>query len=639
MIHQKFPVENYGDKLKLVTNTKSIVLEKSYHHRRLTVNIGSAPFHRPGSLSRKFQPRTAIFVGLVFGLIPFSTVSFGQTESAADFFPKTTAIYVHVEKPAELIETIESHPVLNYVLEMKDVKQLMRSPQFAMAMVGRGLLETQIDENIIEALKTNTANGIWIGVDTETNGVLLAFQSKDEARLKRVAGQILKLVATTGAKDGKSPFEKKDYRDSIAADFDDFLVARYKSWFVVSNKNDFVKVFVDNLHDGANSPLSKQDWFKKAVAQRGAQKSNSDVWAAVDLETIRKISDDKKPFLGQTDNPGVELIFGGVLDALKNAPHAMGELSLNEHLDFSLSVPFDADWAHEARDFFFGKNLGGFAPKALQPKNMIANLTSYRDVGLWWLSKEELYAENVIAQLAQADSQLSTIFSGMDFGKDVLGALEPGVQIIVTENTFDEKYVPDMKLPAFALVGKIKDPGKLKRKLRIAFQSVIGFANINLGMNGQPQLEVETETIGDTKISSAEYFYEEGTEEGLTLFNFSPTVAFQGSHLILASRKDLAVELAQLVADGKDETLKETNTRIEMDGNLLHKILDANRESLIAQNMIEEGNGRKEAESQIGALLKIVDLFKDMKLDYQIRPDEMKVDFSLRFDDVKKSVK
>ncbi|MFK7768469.1 MAG: hypothetical protein AB8B55_14705 [Mariniblastus sp.] len=579
-------------------------------------------------------PTFALAFVFLVGVATLARPLMGQ-ETAADFFPETTAIYLHVEDPANLIETIETHPVLNYVLQMKDVQKLMRSPQFAMAMVGRGLLETQIEENVIEALKSNTAGGIWLGFDTETNGALVAFKAKDEARLKTVAGRILKLVATTAGKDGNDPpFKKKDYRDAVAAEFDGFMIARYKSWFVLTSKKKFAKTFVDNLHDGADSPLSKQDWFKKAVAQRAGQKSKSDVWAAVDLETVRELADDKTLFLGQTDNPGVELIFGGVLDALKNAPHAMGELSLNEHLDFSMSVPFDAGWANEARGFFFGEDLGGFAPTALQPKNLIASLTSYRDVGLWWLSKEDLYAENVIAQLAQADSQLSTIFSGMDFGEDVLGALEPGVQIIVTENTFDEKYIPDMKLPAFALVGKIKNPDKLKRKLRIAFQSVIGFANINLGMNGQPQLEVETETIGDTKLSSAEYFYEEGTEEGLTLFNFSPSVAFQGSHLILASRKDLAVELAKLVADGKESEMKESNTKIKLDGNMLHEILDANRESLVAQNMIEEGHGRKAAESQIGVLLTIADLFKDATLDYQIRSDEMKVDFALRFDKV-----
>jgi hypothetical protein len=552
-----------------------------------------------------------------------------QSPSAADFFPETTAVFVHIEKPAQLIETIETHPVVNYVMEMKEVKQLMRSPQFAMAMLGRGLLETQIDENVIEALKTNTGNGLWLGVDTATNGVVVMFQSKDEDRLKQVAGQILKLVATTASKDGKKePFKKQEYRDAVAAEFDGFLVARYKSWFLLTNKPKCAKQIVDNMIDGTDKSLANQAWFKKALSQR----EQADVWAAIDLDAIRERSGDKQPFIGRTDNPGVELIFGGILDALKNTPVALGGLNINESIDLTLSTPFDAEWANDAREFFFGKDLGGFAPKALAPKNMIANLTSYRDIGLWWLSKEELYAEKVIAQLAQADSQLSTIFSGMDFGQDVLGSLEPGVQIIVAENRYDKRYIPDVKIPAIALVGKLKDPDKLQRKLGIAFQSVVGFANINLGMNGQPQLEVETESIGDTKIKSAKYFYEEGTEEGLMLFNFTPTVAFQGSNLILSSNRDLAIELAELTANQDVDAVEAVNTRVEIDGQALYKILNANRESLIAQNMLEEGNDREAAETQIELVLTIADLFRDAKLDYQITPQQMKAEFRLRFD-------
>ncbi len=288
-----------------------------------------------------------------------SNLAAQQSTSAADFFPGTTAVFVHVEKPAELIGTIETHPVVNFVLEMKEVKQLMRSPQFAMAMLGRGLLETQIEENVIQALKTNTANGLWLGVDTATNGVVIMFQSKDEDRLKLVAGQVLKLVTTTAANSGnKSPFKKQEYRDAVAAEFDGFLVARYESWFLLTNKPKFAKQIVDNMIDGSDATLSQQDWFKKALAQR----QPSDVWAAIDLETIRQSSAGKEPFIGRTDNPGVELIFGGILDALKNAPVVLAEFNIKDNIDLTLSTPFDAKWANEAREFFFGEELGGFAP-------------------------------------------------------------------------------------------------------------------------------------------------------------------------------------------------------------------------------------------------------------------------------------
>ena len=552
-----------------------------------------------------------------------------QSSSAADFLPATTAIYLHVEKPAELFDTIENHALVEHVLKLEQMQDLMLSPQFAAVMFGRSILEAQFDESVFETLKANSANGLWLAVDTKSEGVMLLFQAKEEARLKRVAGTILEFVKSNAEREGKDiPFKRVDYRDAVAAKFDDFLVARYRNWFAITNKPNLAKAFVDNQIDGIDSPLSRQAWFRDAVAKRG----DADIWAAVDMKTVRKVADNQKMFSGRTDNPAVEMVFGGILDLLKNAPVASAELKIGKQIDLSLAAPFDANWATEAREFFYGKNLGGLAPKSLTPKNMIANLTSYRDVGLWWLSKEELYAENVIAQLTQADSQLSTIFSGMNFGEDVLGALEPGVQIVVTENTYDSKYVPDVKIPAFALVGKLKDVRKMQRKLKIAFQSVIGFVNINLGMNGQPQLDLETEKLGDTKLLSASYFYEDGTEKGLMLFNFAPTIAFHDSHLIVSSNRELAVELSELLAIDAENQTTDSNTKLKIDGQTLHQILSANSESLIAQNMLEEGNDRVTAAQEIQVLLLAVDLLRDAQLDYRVTDDEMKLDFSIRFE-------
>ena len=573
---------------------------------------------------RKFSQFSALFLGILFVAVSYLPAQ--DSPSAADYLPDSTAIYMHVEKPADFIGKIEGHPIVDYVLEMKQVQQLLKSPQGALVMLGRGMFEAQIDENIIEALKSNTANGFWIGVEADTNGVLIAFQAKEEARLKRVAGQALKMVTSMAKRDGKKqPFKKVDYRDAVAADFGKFIVVRHRDWFLICNKSKLAKEFVDNQIDGTKSALSSQTWFKEAKKNRDP---NADAWAAVNMEILRKSARDPSLRNGQTDNPGVELFVGGVLDALKNSPTVLANLDLEKDLHLSFTSPFQSDWANESRDYFFGNDLNGLAPKALQPKNLIASLTSYRDIGQWWLAKEELYPENVIAELAQADSQLSTIFSGMDFGEDVLGSLKPGVQIVVTENQFDKDYVPDVQLPSFALVGKIKDKKSLERKLKIAFQSLIGFANINLGMNGQPQLEVDTEKTGDTRITAANYFFEDSTEEGLLLFNFSPTVAFKGDNIVLSSSRELAVELAELAGKGGEESV---NTKLEISGKMLHSILSDNSESLIAQNMLEEGNDRDEAEQQIKMILTVAQLMKDFGLKYDVQPDQMSLEMKLRF--------
>ncbi|MEM9943237.1 MAG: hypothetical protein AAF939_16860 [Planctomycetota bacterium] len=554
-----------------------------------------------------------------------------QGEQVAKIFPDSTVAILAIQRPKDLITEIENHFVTQSVMKLPEVKKFFRSPQGAIIKFAKGIVETQIGESLWDNLKTNTEKGIWLGFDPERNGVLVAFQSSDEAKLKRIAGIALTMVGQQAERDGKPiPYKKSNYRDAIAAKFDDFLIARYEDWFFLTNKPDMAKFAVDNLMDSSQPSAADQVWFRTAYDQlQTSLPSPSCVWGAVNLEQIKKLSKNDLAFNGQTENPGVELIFGGILDVVKNASTANFHLHLDQDLSIQVNTPFQPDWASENREFFFGQNLTGLAPKAIKPDHWIASLTSYRDIGEWWLAKEDLYPENVIAQLAQTDSQLSTIFSGLDFGEDVLGSFQPGVQIIATQNRFDDKYIPDLKLPAFALVGRLKESDSIQRRMRIAFQSVIGFANINLGMNGQPQLEVETEKRDESRISSAQYFYEEGTEEGLVLFNFSPTIAFKGDHLIISSTRDLAIELADLVGQPKTE---DSNTELQIDGKMLHQVLQANLESLVAQNMLEEGNSRDEAENAIEILLSAVNLLKELKLDFDVNDDQMQMAVKVRFD-------
>ncbi|MEM7455639.1 MAG: hypothetical protein AAF456_14905 [Planctomycetota bacterium] len=559
-----------------------------------------------------------------------------ESASPADFLPATTAVYVAVADPAALIDSVENHPVIQEIQAMPEYKDLIASPDFAPALIGLAFFENQIGESWREALATNTGGGLYLAVDAGTGGAAVIGKSNDEAKLRRLLGTALALSSMgPDGQQGDKPYEVKEYRGAKAASFDDFVVARYETWFVVTNKGEFAKLLVDNIIDGTDDSLASQDWFGEAV-EHSASAENADAVAFINLETARVLGESEDIFRGRTDNPAIELMFGGILDTLKHAPYAVASLELEDDLGLSLSTPFESDWANEHRRFFYGSDLNGSAPAPLMPENAVASITSYRDIADWWLSKEDLYDENVIAQLAQADTQLSTIFSGMDFGQEVLGALQPGVQIVVAENTFSEDYSPDVKLPAFAMVGKLKDPGAIQPRLKIAFQSAIGVTNLQLGMQGQPQLAMDTEQVGSAKISSASYFVDGEDAEGLLLFNFSPSIAFQGEYFILSSTRDLAVELAWLAVNDPgslEEAGRSINTSMQIDGGTLEQILIDNRESLIANNMIEEGNTRAAAEEQIDALLVFAAFLKETKLDYIVDESRMDLDVTVRFGD------
>jgi hypothetical protein len=66
-----------------------------------------------------------------------------------------------------------------------------------------------------------------------------------------------------------------------------------------------------------------------------------------------------------------------------------------------------------------------------------------------------------------------------------------------------------------------------------------------------------------------------------------------------------------------DPTVEErnTNTLLEIDGAALFQTLLDNREQLVAQNMLEEGHSKEEAEGEIDMLLSILTLFKAAHLE------------------------
>ncbi len=123
-----------------------------------------------------------------------------------------------------------------------------------------------------------------------------------------------------------------------------------------------------------------------------------------------------------------------------------------------------------------------------------------------WQRAGDLLSEQNNEELAKADSSLTTLFAGKDFGEDILGAFRPEVQVVVARQEFaQDQPIPAIKLPAFGLVAEMKDAAKMQPELRRIFQSLVGFLNILGAMNGQPQLELDMEKNAAAQFVTSSY--------------------------------------------------------------------------------------------------------------------------------------
>ena len=299
---------------------------------------------------------------------------------------------------------------------------------------------------------------------------------------------------------------------------------------------------------------------------------------------------------------------------------------------FELAAPHKNEWVSEARQYFFGPEGKGAAPALLSVKNELLSLSTYRDFSTMWLRAGDLFDEKVNDGFAQADANLSTFFSGKDFGEEVLGAMQPEVQLVVARQTFaDNQPQPAIKVPSFALVFRLKDPETMKPDFRRTFTSLIGFLNVIGAMNGQPQLDLDIDKNEDRQIVTASYLPDKAgaTRAGLKIYyNFSPSVAFVGDHFIVSSTKELVGELLDVV-DHEAAPREPVNTAMRTNLSGVHDILADNRGQLVAQNMIGEGHTKAEAEHEIDVLLQLISMLRDASLEMKTSNDTIRVTFEL----------
>jgi hypothetical protein len=150
--------------------------------------------------------------------------------------------------------------------------------------------------------------------------------------------------------------------------------------------------------------------------------------------------------------------------------------------------------------------------------------------------------------------------------------------------------------------------------LRLAFQQVISFSNLNAAAGNYPPLEVMAEREGDQLLVTGSYFAMGGApmtdRPGADLYrNFSPTLGFQGDHFALASHRELAKRILDAPRAKPSTTATGElvdNTVIEIWPMELAIAGELNREPLIAQQMLNTGKAREVVAAEVDFTLQLL---------------------------------
>ena len=248
---------------------------------------------------------------------------------------------------------------------------------------------------------------------------------------------------------------------------------------------------------------------------------------------------------------------------------------------------------------------GSGAPALAKPPGMIASLSLWRDLSAVWESRADLFPPEAVQGLAQLDTFAGQFFGGRDFGTGVLGALTSDWRLVVAMQDYAAMSpVPDVKLPAFALVVDVRpDDDDFAARLKVAFQSFVGLANLGAAQSKAPPLELGSETFEGVTISTTHFMApaKKASDEAAdakepvhSRHNFSPSAAQVGEHFILSSSLGLTRDLVKsLKSPGKPD---DATLAVEAEGAALAGLVDAEpqppRDAEHAREGPRQGPGR-----------------------------------------------
>ncbi|QEF96237.1 hypothetical protein Mal15_02640 [Stieleria maiorica] len=547
---------------------------------------------------------------------------------AADLLPASVVAYAEVPRLGAVIELVSNHPLGEKIGSMPAAQAVADSDQLRPLRDATAAFEGGMGRPWDEALSVLTDGGIHLAFDASSQGAALLVRSSSRDQLERFRGVVLALAQL-----GQGDFgiaRQADYRGFTAyAVNDDVKLALVDDWFLMTNKPELGKSIIDRYLDGGNDSLAVSPSFKSSMADTDAATAK----AYINLDTIRQAGVAPRLYAGKTDNIAAEALLGGIVANLAHTPTAVAQLDVQPSgVALTLSTPHRPEWT-AGREYYFGENSDASAPPLLEVPDQILAISTHRDLSQMWLRAPDLMTDKANEDLAQADTNLTTFFSGRDFGEDILGSLAPGIQLVVQRQTFaPQSPTPAIKLPAFALQFNMRTPDETTREFRRVFQNLVGFINVVGAMQGQPQLDLDFRQTDSATLITASYVPPREEDDLDTIpinYNFSPTIAFAGQRMILASSTNLARAIADSAAS-TDAAATQPNTIAVLNVDPMADALRDNQAQLVAQNMLEKGHGPDQADAEIGVLFDLLALFENATVKLDVENDQLRLMTEIR---------
>lgn len=209
--------------------------------------------------------------------------------------------------------------------------------------------------------------------------------------------------------------------------------------------------------------------------------------------------------------------------------------------------------------------------RPLLPRQTLFSLSSHATPEASLLLIETLADRNVLEQVGIERETVVQLLAGLKLVAPIIeDQIHPEIQIVVARQTFDDPAVPqpEIKLPAVALVFRPRDVHQVRRTLLSAYWAAMLEAHETARKQGRPGLRMESARRSEGFYAAATFRdppEDRPDLQGLAEYNFSSAIGIAGERMILASSRELVMELVDLaVAEPEGTILVDEKLRIDV---------------------------------------------------------------------------
>jgi hypothetical protein len=530
-------------------------------------------------------------------------VPVAQAKDPLRFLPAQAGAVLKVEKPRALIEAVTNHDLAKQARELQIIRDFLDSADARRFFQLVAYYERDLGAAWPDLLDKLAGGGIAVGVQKFEDGApaLFVIQGTDEATVAKFLDLAFRVIEEEAERQGgKEGLVRKKYQGVECVGIGkDLKIARIGDAILAANKDEALKAGLDVwAGSGKNTTFASTNGPKDAAK---ILPPNPVAWAWVDLKPV-KAQPAAKDVLTTPRNDVVQtVLFADVLDVVRRSDFLAVGVYHNAG-DFNLAVRMPAGRDGMAADVEIhapkDPKVGGTLP-LLEPKGVLFSHSFYLDLDPIYSKRDAVLPAQVSKEFAEGEKQVSRFLLGTTLPKYLS---QTGVyhRVVVAppEKVESYKTQPGQRLPSFAVVTSMRDPGFVKTTT-----SIVRAAALAAGQ--QASLRSWEEEIAGLPAFGYS-FPEKGKfpddPDGLR-FNYQPTVVVVKDQMIFASNKGLARELIGLIQkeDRSKVSAATMQTRVYASG--LGDYANIAPDQTLAATILSQALPVGEAKKQTDALL------------------------------------